>query len=380
MPLQRLKPEEEFVLDTAMGRVETAKRAVEQARRELGAAMRSIGLSASARHLNRSRQWALQVAKESEEPRNPSEEGASQGDDLSDSIRRLGIIEPIEAEMIDDGFLRVLDGHRRLRAAREAGISSLPVMLNLAVGERHDEVRVPAEQAARDHRRVVFRYARPDGVEAERTVDVWGVVHRADRSYLIGFDQAREAPRTFRLSRIIGGITFVGEGVAPPEDFSAEASVWGPLDPESLEALEESFRRVLKAERSSDEDDPTSKPAVSSGTRLPSQETSDIWRYMREFDSKLSAELAEILTAVGSSSVDLEAPEIMDAESLHSLQRIQSRLEELKVVEQGLSDTMVEGERWRSHLGTTREQLLVVQGQLRDELAAHWRALDSAIE
>lgn len=257
MPVQRLKPEEEFVLDAAFGRVEAARRAVDQARRELGAVMRSIGLSASARHLDRSRQWALQVAKESEEPRTGLEEGSPAGDDLADSIRRLGIVEPITVEVVDDEFLRVLDGHRRLRVARESGLTSLPVSLRLhpqqaaggpevespaaqsaseARGEVTPNVRV-VESAVRGHRRVRFFYRGLEGDSKHRTVDVWGLVWRSKLAYMVGFDLDRAAIRTFRLDRVLDGIEVIGEGNPAPEGFSAERNVWSQLDPEMIEAM-----------------------------------------------------------------------------------------------------------------------------------------------
>lgn len=296
---KKLTKEQEFLLDTASARLDAARRGVDQGRRELGTVMRVVGLSASARYFKRSREWARQIAQEAED-QPATTESESAGEDLAESIRRLGVVEPISLELVDDETLRLVDGHRRLRAAREAGITSLPVTVNLATGDRRDERRAPAEQAAREHRRVVFRYARPDGIEAERTVDVWGVVHRADRSYLIGFDQAREAPRTFRLSRIVGDITFIGEGMAPPDDFSPEASVWGPLDPESLEALEESFRRVLKAERSSPEDAETSDADAAARVRLDDG-SEDIRRSLRDLLDRMGSEVNEIIRTVKSS-------------------------------------------------------------------------------
>lgn len=258
MPVQQLDPEQQFVLDAAFGRLEAARRAVEQARRELGVAMRSVGLSAAARHLDRSRQWALQLAQEAEEPRGPSEEGPAQNDDLSDSIRRLGIVEPIVVEALDDDFLRVLDGHRRLRAAREAGLTSLPVSLLLGppTGQEHrppatptgaatgsetpttePAAVAPADAAARHHRRVRFFYRGLEGDARDRTVDVWGVVWRSGMAYLVGFDQERAAIRTFRLDRIIGEMEDLGEGNPAPEGFSAERNVWSQLDPEIVDAM-----------------------------------------------------------------------------------------------------------------------------------------------
>lgn len=263
MPVQRLKPEEEFVLDAAFGRLEAARRAVEQARRELGAVMRSVGLSAAARHLDRSRQWALQLAQEAEEPRDPSAEGDAGGDDLSDSIRLLGIIEPIVVEALDDGFLRVLDGHRRLRIARESGLTSLPVSLlwgaaatsapQPAAGEDADGAQATgmpanvttAEAAARTHRRVRFFYEGLGGDPRHRTVDVWGFVRRSDVAYIVGFDQERADERTFRLDRIVGEIDVVGDGRPPPEGFSAERQVWSQLDPAVVDLMR-AVSRVLE--------------------------------------------------------------------------------------------------------------------------------------
>ena len=126
---QQLNPEQAFLLETAFGHLAVAQRAREQARLELGSVMRLIGLSASARHLKKSKQWALEMAQRAEGTRSG---GTPLGvADLAEYIRRLGVLEPITAEVVGDGALLVTDGRRRLQAVREAGISSLPVMLTL---------------------------------------------------------------------------------------------------------------------------------------------------------------------------------------------------------------------------------------------------------
>ncbi|MBB5081157.1 helix-turn-helix transcriptional regulator [Nonomuraea endophytica] len=65
--------------------------------------------------------------------------------------------------------------------------------------------------AVRDRRVVRFDY-RSAGSEnvRTRTVEPWGVVSRRGRWYLAGFDRDRDAPRAFRLSRIIGQVAAVG--------------------------------------------------------------------------------------------------------------------------------------------------------------------------
>lgn len=159
---RQLSGEQIFLLDAAFGRLEAAQRGLDQARAELGRVMRSAGLSASARHLDRSKQWALQLAQRGEKTVREEASGAGAAD-LAESIRRLGVLEPISAEVVGDGELLVTDGRRRLQAAREAGITSLPVMLLLTggpapalsrrlqalkdqMGSRDSDARTPAGQ------------------------------------------------------------------------------------------------------------------------------------------------------------------------------------------------------------------------------------------
>lgn len=53
-----------------------------------------------------------------------------------------------------------------------------------------------------------------------RTVEPWGVVTHRGRWYLVGHDRDRDAPRTFRLSRIADDVTTIGEpgAVHKPDD------------------------------------------------------------------------------------------------------------------------------------------------------------------
>lgn len=157
---RQLSEEQVFLLEAAFGRLEAAQRGLDQAKAELGRVMRAGGLSASARHLEMSKQWALQLAQKAE--KGSADEGIA---DLAESIRRLGVLEPITAETVGDGeLLLVTDGRRRLQAAREAGMTSLPVMLLLTggpspagtrrlqalkdqIGSPESEARTPAGQS-----------------------------------------------------------------------------------------------------------------------------------------------------------------------------------------------------------------------------------------
>jgi proteasome accessory factor B len=82
--------------------------------------------------------------------------------------------------------------------------------------------------AVRDGRALRFRYravGRPS--PEERTVEPWGVVSWHGRWYLVGYDTGRDAERVFRLSRIVGDVTPVGEpgSVTAPADTDLRAVV-----------------------------------------------------------------------------------------------------------------------------------------------------------
>jgi proteasome accessory factor B len=74
-----------------------------------------------------------------------------------------------------------------------------------------------------------FRYHKPGQTIRKVRLEPFGLLSRGDRVYLFGFDLDRQARRTFRLSRVEGGIAKLG-GREPgdyeiPEDFSAESAL-----------------------------------------------------------------------------------------------------------------------------------------------------------
>ncbi len=86
----------------------------------------------------------------------------------------------------------------------------------------------PCYAAARDRRLVEFDYRRPDeGAPARRRVQPWGVVAWHGRWYLVGHDLDRQAPRVFRLSRVVGAPRVTGPENAfePPADLDLAALV-----------------------------------------------------------------------------------------------------------------------------------------------------------
>ena len=83
-------------------------------------------------------------------------------------------------------------------------------------------------KAVEDGRAVAFEYRRQPGDQPRRRVlEPWGVVSWRGRWYVAGHDRGRDAPRSFRLSRILGDVTTVGPrgAVQRPENLDLLAMV-----------------------------------------------------------------------------------------------------------------------------------------------------------
>jgi ParB family transcriptional regulator, chromosome partitioning protein len=62
-------------------------------------------------------------------------------DGLIDSIRAVGLVEPITVSAENDGKLRIVTGHRRFRAAKAAGLSQVEVIVRDPEDERTRRVK-----------------------------------------------------------------------------------------------------------------------------------------------------------------------------------------------------------------------------------------------
>lgn len=88
--------------------------------------------------------------------------------------------------------------------------------------------RIAATEAAFDpfmaafgaRQRVRFDYRKSGGRSGTRTVEPWGVIQHNGRWYLIGHDTDRNAPRMFKLARVVGTPQLLGKPGAfrVPED------------------------------------------------------------------------------------------------------------------------------------------------------------------
>ncbi|GAA3063933.1 WYL domain-containing protein [Pseudonocardia yunnanensis] len=93
----------------------------------------------------------------------------------------------------------------------------------------------PLLAAVRSGRVVMFEHRRggPGGALQRRIVEPWGVVSWRGRWYLVGHDRDRNAPRSFRVSRINDSVTPVGPAgaVTVPADIDLMAMVRHNVDP-----------------------------------------------------------------------------------------------------------------------------------------------------
>ena len=73
-----------------------------------------------------------------EQPRTVFDDASLQ--ELADSLRRYGVIQPVTARRIDGGFYQIIAGERRWRAARLAGLDEIPVRVIEADDRRTAEL------------------------------------------------------------------------------------------------------------------------------------------------------------------------------------------------------------------------------------------------
>ncbi|MET0237763.1 MAG: WYL domain-containing protein [Kibdelosporangium sp.] len=107
--------------------------------------------------------------------------------------------------------------HGALLKLRAAGVDvdqSSPAIIEPKV-RTTEQAFSPLLAAVEEGQAVEFSYRRPTPAELRtRTIEPWGVVSWRGRWYVVGHDRDRNAPRCFRLSRIVGDVRLVGRAGA----------------------------------------------------------------------------------------------------------------------------------------------------------------------
>jgi proteasome accessory factor B len=129
---------------------------------------------------------------------------------------------------------------RALRKLEAAGVELVPLPEGLQPRLGAGGAGLPAvHEALREGKRLTFDYRGANDAEpARRRVEPWGVVCWRGRWYLVGHDLDREAPRAFRLSRVVGEPAVEGKpgSVVVPDGIDLSAFVSSTDRPQS-EAL-----------------------------------------------------------------------------------------------------------------------------------------------
>ena len=110
---------------------------------------------------------------------------------------------------------------------------------------------------------VTFDYQRPGHDPSRRRVQPWGIISWRGRWYLTGHDVDRDAPRMFRLSRILGTVEDDGDPgsyeVPPGTDLNEVAGALFPAEPDRTAVVRvrrergQSLRRSAATTRAVDE-------------------------------------------------------------------------------------------------------------------------------
>ena len=105
------------------------------------------------------------VEPRADQPRNVFDQEALQ--ELADSIRTYGMIQPITVRKLDSGYYQIIAGERRWRAARLAGLSDVPVRvidaddkraMELALVENLQREDLNAIEEAKGYRTLIEEY------------------------------------------------------------------------------------------------------------------------------------------------------------------------------------------------------------------------------
>ncbi|WP_084129554.1 YafY family protein [Demequina sp. NBRC 110055] len=110
-----------------------------------------------------------------------------------------------------------------VKAASESSHAAPEALPFAALSTRLTDATALVLEAIQLRQAVTFEYASASSGTATRTVQPWKILLSGGAEYLIGHDAARDAPRTFRLSRVLGDVALTGEPGAftPPADIDA---------------------------------------------------------------------------------------------------------------------------------------------------------------
>lgn len=128
-------------------------------------------------------------------------------------------------------------GLKKLSVYATTDDSSAPRVLWNADVAAEQPLLGPLLSALLDRQPIGFDYETASGERSTRRVEPYGLVHRRGHWYVVGRDRDRDAPRSFKASRIVPPIGELSGSYEVPADFDLDAHVpaeaWEVTDGES---------------------------------------------------------------------------------------------------------------------------------------------------
>jgi len=180
-------------------------------------------------------------------------------EELAASIKELGVLQPLLVRPDDDGNLELIAGERRLRAARRAGLNTVPVVIRTAdqaasleqalVENLHRQDLNPMEEAAAYQRLIE---------EFDHTQDQ--VAQRVGRSRSAVANLLRLFQLTPAVQKMVGdGLLSAGHAKAllahPDRSVQESLAKDAMRDGLTVRQLEELVKETIRAESDDDDDD-----------------------------------------------------------------------------------------------------------------------------
>jgi ParB family chromosome partitioning protein len=147
---------------------------------------------------------------------------------LADSIRTHGLLHPIVVERIAPDAFRLVAGERRLRAAKHAGVATIPAILRPAT----DSARQALELALVENLQRAQLSPLEEAAAYARLADTFGLSHEA-----IGLRMGRSRSAVSNTVRLLSLTAAVQEAVAEGRLTAGHARALLPLPPDQQERL-----------------------------------------------------------------------------------------------------------------------------------------------
>jgi ParB family chromosome partitioning protein len=172
-------------------------------------------------------------------------------EELAGSIRVQGILQPLIVRKSEAGF-ELIAGERRLRAARRAGLTQVPVMLKAVSDDKLLEMSLveniqrenlnPIEEADAYHR-LITQFKLTQDQAAERV--------GKSRSAVANFLRLRQLPDPIKASMVAGGVSMGhARALLGTENSAQQLTAWRAVMAKGLSVREtEELVRRLKAEK-----------------------------------------------------------------------------------------------------------------------------------